>query len=113
VPKRFSLHVSFEDQIGVLRHARFRRQFDDLADHIVNGWDVPDDFYRVDVDQNIDRLLQATGVKHLHLDGRTSDILVYLVELADQVIVLLIANHAYLQDRPRGKTLREIFGFPW
>jgi hypothetical protein len=83
-----------------------------LADCIENGWPVPDEYYRFDVDKNRDSLLRATGVKHLHLDGRGSDIIVYLVELPDKVIALLIANHQYLEDNPRGSLLRRLFGLP-
>lgn len=89
-----------------------RTQFHELADHIENGWPLPNDFYRLDVDENRDRLLHAIGVKHLHLDGRASDILVYLLEFTDSVIALLIANHAYLEDEPRGNLLRDLFRIP-
>ncbi len=85
-------------------------QFNELMDCIANGWPVPDEFYRLEVDQNRDLLLERTGVKHLHLGGRGSDILVYLVELEDRVIMLRISGHAYLQDNPRGSLLQKIFG---
>lgn len=85
-------------------------QFDDLLDHITNGWEIPDDFYRVDLGKNKDRLLEETGIKHLHLNGRGSDIIVYLVELEDRVILLRISGHAYLEDEPRGSRIREALG---
>ena len=110
--KPFKLHVDFDDRIGALADARLRGQFDDLADFIENGVSVPDEFYRQEVDENTDRLLRAIGVKHLHLNGRTSDIIVYLVEFADQVVALLIANHAFLEDEPRGNLLKTLFGLP-
>jgi hypothetical protein len=93
-----------------LRDARLRSQFHDLEDHIENGWTVPDEFYRLDVDQNRDRLLDETGIKHLHLNGRGSDAVVYLIELDDKVIFLRIANHAYLEDEPRGIRLLRALG---
>jgi hypothetical protein len=55
-------------------------------------------------------LLEETGVKHLHLGGRGSETVVYLVELADRVIMLRISGHAYLEDEPRGSLLMRIFG---
>jgi hypothetical protein len=81
-----------------------------LEDHIVNGWRVPDEFYRSDIDENRDRLLEEMGIKHLHLNGRGSDIIVYLIELEDQVIFLRIANHSYLEDEPRGLRLLRALG---
>jgi hypothetical protein len=85
-------------------------EFNELQDCIHNGWEVPDEFYRLDVDKNRDLLLHETGIKHLHLGGRGSDTLVYLIELKDRVIILRIAGHAYLEDRPRGSFLRRILG---
>jgi hypothetical protein len=81
-----------------------------LEDFITNGHEVADEFYRLDLGKNRDRLLHELGVKHLHLGGRGSSNLVYLVELDDRVIVLLIGDHAYLEDEPRGSLLRKIFG---
>lgn len=77
----------------------------DLLDHFENGWEVPEDYYRLGVDKDKDLLLEVTGVKHLHLGGRASDILVYLIETEEQVIILRVAGHAYLQDNPRGSDL--------
>ena len=78
----------------------------------MNGWPVPDEFYRIDIDENKDRLLVATGVKHLHLNGRGSEIVVYLVELDEKVVVLLIDDHKFLEDEPRGYMIKRLFGLP-
>lgn len=94
-----------------MRHAQLRQEFLDLEDHIVNGWEIPDRFYRIDVDKNKDLLLDLTGVNHLHLDGRGSDIIVYLIETETTVFILRIAGHAYLEDDPRGSLLRKRHGF--
>lgn len=96
------------DELGAGRDARLRQELHELEDSISNGWGVPERFYRLGVDQNRDLLLDETGIKHLHLDGRGSNILVYLVELDERVIILRIAGHAYLEDHPRGSFLRRI-----
>lgn len=100
------------DELGASRDARLLGQFNDLLDCIANGWEIPDEFYRFDLGKNKDRLLDETGVKHLHLNGRGSDILVYLIELEDCVILLRISGHAYLEDEPRGGSLLEALGLP-
>lgn len=112
-PKRVIKHSEFADECGVESHAKLRGQFLDLIDHFTNGWEIPDDFYRLKVDQDKDALLESTGVKHLHLDGRASNILVYLVETEDIVFILRIAGHAYLEDQPRGSALFERSRLPY
>ena len=96
---------NFADELGVCADVRLRGEFDDLLDHISNGWEIPDHFYRADIGKNKDRLLEETGIKHLHLNGSGSDIIVYLIELEDRVILLRISGHAYLEDEPRGSGL--------
>jgi hypothetical protein len=83
----------------------------DLEDHIANGWEVPDAFYRLDIGKNRDRLLHETGIKHLHLGGRGSNEIVYLMELDDRVIMLRIDGHEHLEDEPRGSILSRILGW--
>jgi hypothetical protein len=92
--------------------ARLLGQFNDLLDHISNGWEIPDEFYRLDIGKNRDRLLEDTGIKHLHLNGRGSDIVVYMIELEDRVILLRISGHAYLEDEPRGSGILGALGLP-
>ena len=98
--------------LGATRDARLSGQFNEIIDCIANGCSIPDEYYRRDVDRNRDRLLEETGVKHLHLDGPGSDKVVYLVELVDRVILLRIDNHVHLEDEPRGNLLRKILGLP-
>lgn len=112
-PKRVIKHSEYVDECGVESHAGLRGEFLDLIDHLTNGWQVPDVYYRLDVDKNKDLLLETTGVKHLHLGGRGSNVLVYLVETEDSIFILRIADHAYLEDRPRGKTLFDRADLPY
>lgn len=103
-------HTEFADELGALRNHHLRSEFHDLEDCIINGWVVPEEFYRIDIDLNRDRLLAETGIKHLHLNGRGSETIVYLLELPDQVIFLRIADHRYLEDEPRGIRLLRALG---
>lgn len=105
-------HKDFADECGAMRNAQLRQQYLQLEDNIVNGWAVPDEYYRLDVDKNKDLLLDLTGVNHLHLGGRGSDVLVYLIETEDTVFILRIAGHAYLEDNPRGGRLFDALGLP-
>lgn len=113
VPKKVEIHDEFADECGVKHDAHLKLQFNELLDHIENGWEVPDVFYRLDVDKNKDLLLELTGVKHLHLGGRGSDTLVYLIETEKVVFILRIAGHPYLEDYPRGGLLFRRLGLPY
>jgi hypothetical protein len=61
------------------------------------------------VDRHGDRLLDELGVKHLHLGGRGSDIIVYLEEFDAWVELLEINTHVHLESEPRGKDLKGLF----
>ena len=104
-PKRTILHPRFVDALAALNGAQMMLEFNELIDHIENGWEVPERFYRLDIDRNADRLLDETGMKHLHLGGRGSNILVYLMEFDDRVLILRIDDHAHFEDEPRGSSL--------
>lgn len=112
-PKRVIQLPDFVDECGVKHDAQLKGQFLDLLDHFTNGWDVPDDFYRLGIGKDRDLLLTLTGVNHLHLGGRCSDIMVYFIETKTEVIILRIAGHAYLEDNPRGSGLFEKLGLPY
>lgn len=103
-------HANFSDNLGALSNAQLRLQFNELEDRIYNGHQIPDDYYRLDLGRNRDRLLHEKGVKHLHLGGRASNFLVYLIELEDRVIFLRIDDHALMEDEPRGDRLMRLLG---
>ncbi len=109
-PKRVTFHSEFKDEIGATNNARILLEFNELQDCIHNGWDVPEECYRLGIGVTPDSLLKEAGVKHLHLGGQGSNILVYLLEFKDHVRILRIAGHLYLQDRPRGSKLRRVLG---
>ena len=110
-PKRVNLPEVFKDEVGALSDARLLLEFNELQDCIHNGDPVPDAYYRLDVGKTKDRLLDEAGVKHLHLGGRGSETVVYLLELEDRVVFLRISDHRYLEDEPRGSLLSQEIGY--
>lgn len=80
---------------------RLRTSFYELQDAIEAGRPVPIDFYsrRVDEPQYVDALLQTYGIMHLHLGGRNSNVLVYLVQFNDSVLLLQINDHKWVTYR--------------
>jgi len=73
------------------------------------GKPVPEKYYRASIDRHSDELLDEMGVKHLHLGGKDSDILLYAVEFEDRVELLQINGHVHFRTRPKGKLLNAIF----
>ena len=80
-----------------------------LIDHINAGSLVPERFYRSGIDRDDDELLAATGIKHLHLGGRGSDVLIFLVEYDDVVTLLEINDHKHFRTDPPGSLLRALY----
>lgn len=72
------------------------------------GSPIPDRFYRNYVDDGQDRLLNDFGIKHLHLGGSTSDILLFLVEYVDRVLLLEVNDHNAFAESPVGSTLQRL-----
>jgi hypothetical protein len=85
--------------------------FNELVDCIHNGHEIDPRFYRREIGLNKDRLLEETGVKHLHLGGSGSDVIVYVLEREDDVLFLRISDHRYLEDEPRGYLLSQEIGY--
>lgn len=77
---------------------------------IRNGYLVPNHCYRPGVDDNEppDRLLAEKGIKHLHLGGRKSDVLLFLVEYETFVLLLDIKGHGVFQEEPPGSLLASL-----
>lgn len=48
-------------------------------------------------------------MKHLHLGGQGSDVIVYMAEFETWVELLSIDTHVHLESDPRGKDLRGRF----
>lgn len=105
-PKRVTKADDFCDECGVQYNARLQLELNEALDCIHNGWEIPDHFYPRDVDKYGDRLLNELGVKHLHLGGQGSDVIVYMAEFDSWVELLEINTHVHLETEPRGKELK-------
>lgn len=108
-PKRVIKADDFADNCGVMHDARLRWQLNDIIDSITNGFRVREEYYARGIDARGDRLLRELGVKHLHLGGPGSDIIVYMAEFDTWVELLEINTHVHLETEPRGKDLKGRF----
>jgi hypothetical protein len=50
-------------------------------------------------------LLEARGIMHLHLGGKNSDIVLFLIQYADQVVLLETNSHVHFRTQPAGKNI--------
>lgn len=66
---------------------------------------IPEKCYRNRVDTTPDELLEKSGIKHLHLGGSDSDIMLFLVEYVDYVLLLDIRRHSTFKESPKGSSL--------
>lgn len=108
-PKIVRKAPDFHDHCGVRSHARLTGELHEILDCLHNGWPIPPEFYPGRIDTQGDRLLRELGVKHLHLDGPGSDIIVYMAEFEDWIELLEINTHVHLESEPRGKELKGAF----
>lgn len=77
---------------------------------IGNGYLIPNHCYRNGVENNDppDELLASKGIKHLHLGGRDSDVLLFLVEYGTFVLFLDIQSHRVFDQEPPGSLLASL-----
>ena len=66
---------------------------------------MPEAHYRAGIDADRDGLLEEKGIMHLHLGGKNSDVLVFLVQYADQVVLLETNTHVHFQTQPAGRNI--------
>ncbi len=82
--------------------------FNEIVDCLLDGRLIPEKFYRNRIDHTPDALLAGDGIKHLHLGGRNSDIILFLVEYEDRVVLLEVSNHQHFATKPAGSLLRSL-----
>ena len=97
---------AFRDYTGKADQERYASDFEELLRRIGEGLALPDRFYRTGFGKGGDELLEIEGVKHLHLGGRNSDVLIYLVEYEHVVQLLEINDHKAFSSKPIGHLLR-------
>ena len=108
-PPTLSIHPA----IQALRTADRRRWNDiqrDLARllrQIAGPADIDDRYYRRSRDRRGDRLLLSPlRILHLHLLNPGSDVLLYVIQTADAVILVELGPHTHLEHTPPGKSFR-------
>jgi hypothetical protein len=101
-PKRVRLE-SWVDHAGIGKHPALRAELDEIIDSIGRGAGVPEKYYRAGIDQDRDELLEHRGIMHLHLGGKDSDTLVFLVQYRDLVLLLESNSHVHFRTTPKGR----------
>ena len=108
-PKPVRPSPDFQDNCGVKYNLQLRTQLNEIIDCIANGQPIPGEYYKSNLDAHGDRMLREIGVKHLHLGGQGSDVIVYMAEFDTWVELIEINTHVHLESEPRGKELKGIF----
>jgi hypothetical protein len=76
-----------------------------LLQSIGRGDGVPEVHYRAGIGRDRDALLEDLGIMHLHLGGRDSDVLVFLIQYSDRVVLLESNTHVDFRTQPAGKNI--------
>jgi hypothetical protein len=97
--------VQFHDFAGVGKFPNLRAELDDIIESIERGDGVPESCYRAGIDRDEDSLLAEQGIMHLHLGGKDSDVLVFLIQYADRVVLLETNTHLHFRTQPAGKNI--------
>lgn len=97
--------VEFQDFAGIGKFFHLRDELDEIIESIERGDGVPDAHYRTGIDRDEDALLAERGIMHLHLGGKDSDVLVFLIQYADRVAMLETNSHMHFRTRPAGKNI--------
>lgn len=82
--------------------------FNEIVEQISAGTRLQERFYRAGIDDDHDALLEQEGVIHLHLGGKNSDVLLFLVQYPDRVVLLEINTHKHFKTDPVGSILRSL-----
>jgi hypothetical protein len=97
--------VQFQDFAGIGKNTALREDLDDIIESIERGDGVPERYYRAGMDNDRDGLLSDKGIMHLHLGGKGSDVLVFLIQYADRVVLLETNFHAHFRTQPAGRNI--------
>jgi hypothetical protein len=103
-PKR--VHLSgWNDHAGIAKNPALRLEPDEIIESIERGEGLPEKYYRAGIDQDPDELLQQRGIMHLHLGGKDSSTLVFLIQYANAVVLLESNSHVHFRTTPKGKNI--------
>ena len=78
----------WSDFAGVLKSPVLTAEFHALVRSIRGGEGVPEAHYRAWIDRDRDALLENHGIMHLHLGGKSSDVLIFLIQYSGLVVLL-------------------------
>lgn len=93
------------DFAGVRRIPALLNEFDEIIEAIERGDGVPESCYRAGIDRDEDPLLERQGIMHLHLGGRDSDVLIFLIQYTDRVVLLESNTHVHFRTQPAGRNI--------
>jgi hypothetical protein len=99
---------TFADHTGMAGASPYSDNLLEFRRRIEQGLELPPRFYRNGIGKTPDDLLQHTGVKHIHLGAIKGDVLLFVMEFDDFVVLLEIADHrANFHQVPVGDTLKK------
>ncbi|WP_374944187.1 hypothetical protein [Sphingomonas sp.] len=104
-PKEVLTVEPFKDHSGQARVEPFAKDYLEMVRRIEGGLALDERFYRKRIEDTPDELLEKHGIKHFHLGGQSSDVLVFLAEYDDVVILLEINDHKHFETDPIGSLL--------
>ena len=95
----------WQDFVGVGKNIALRDELDAIIESIERGDGVPETCYRAGIGLDRDGLLEDRGIMHLHLGGTGSDILLFLIQYSDRVVILETNTHVHFRTQPAGKNI--------
>jgi hypothetical protein len=105
-PKRVIRAKGFADRIGLSKQKSvYSEDLVQLIRCIEQRNVLPARFYRKGKGIDADHALQTFGIMHLHLGGPSSNVLVYLFQFEEMVVLLEISNHYSFLTKPPGVLL--------
>lgn len=90
---------------SIFSDSELEDQFNEIVDCLLEGKLIPEKYYRNRIGHSPDPLLTDSGIKHLHLGGRDSNIILFLVEYEDRVVILEANDHRHFAKKPEGALL--------
>ncbi|KAA8395831.1 MULTISPECIES: hypothetical protein [unclassified Acetobacter] len=83
-----------------------------INEHISNGYGLPEEMYRTNIDTTTDNLLDYAGIMHIHPLGKGSSEVLYLVQTQKCVGLLELTDHRHFDriQSPHSAELINIHG---
>lgn len=104
-PKEVVILDPFKDHTGLARTEPYSGDYLEFVKRIENGLELGPGFYRGGIEDSPDELLELHGIKHIHLGGQNSDVLLFVAEYRDVVVLLEINDHKHFATDPIGSLL--------